>query len=69
VLFCGARSRDAHPVPDGSAGGRREGRWLLPEDREPIEMLCSVSEYMLYNQQMNFGNPTAGTGGQRPPKQ
>src|ERR1700674_4650902 len=25
VLFCGARSRDAHPVPDGSAGGRREG--------------------------------------------
>jgi hypothetical protein len=42
---------------------------LLPEDSEPIEMLCSVSEYMLYNQQMKFGNPTAGTGGQRPPKQ
>ena len=42
---------------------------LLPEDSEPIEMLCSVSEYMLYNQQMKFGNPTAGTGGQKPPKQ
>ena len=41
---------------------------LLPENAEPIEMLCSVSEYMLYNQQMKFGNPTAGTGGQRPPK-
>ena len=41
---------------------------LLPEDSEPIEMLCSVSEYMLYNEQMKFGNPTAGTGGQRPPK-
>jgi len=40
---------------------------LLPEDHEPIEMLCSVSEYMLYNEQMKFGNPTAGTGGQRPP--
>ena len=39
---------------------------LLPEDREPIEMLCSVSEYMLYNERMKFGNPTAGTGGQRP---
>ena len=42
---------------------------LLPEDSEPIEMLCSVSEYMLYNQQMGFGNPTAGTGGQKPQKQ
>jgi hypothetical protein len=42
---------------------------LLPEDSEPIEMLCSVSEYMLYNQQMKFGNPTAGTGGQKSPKQ
>jgi hypothetical protein len=31
-------------------------------------MLCSISEYMLYNQQMKFGNPTAGTGGQTPPK-
>lgn len=43
--------------------------YRLPEDHEPIEMLCSVSEYMLYNEQMKFGNPTAGTGGQRPPKQ
>jgi hypothetical protein len=41
---------------------------LLPADSEPIEMLCSISEYMLYNQQMGFGNPTAGTGGQKPPK-
>ena len=41
---------------------------LLPENHEPIEMLCSVSEYMLYNEQMKFGNPTAGTGGQRPSK-
>lgn len=42
---------------------------LLPASSEPIEMLCSVSEYMLYNERMKFGNPTAGTGGQRPPKQ
>lgn len=41
---------------------------LLPENHEPIEMLCSVSEFMLYNEQMKFGNPTAGTGGQRPPQ-
>ena len=41
---------------------------LLPEDSEPIEMLCSISEYMLYNQQMGFGNPTGGTGGQKPTK-
>ena len=41
---------------------------LLPANVEPIEMLCSVSEYMLYNEQMKFGNPTAGTGGQRPPR-
>lgn len=41
---------------------------LLPANVEPIEMLCSVSEYMLYNEQMKFGNPTAGTGGQKPPR-
>lgn len=41
---------------------------LLPENHEPIEMLCSVSEFMLYNEHMKFGNPTAGTGGQRPPQ-
>lgn len=41
---------------------------LLPENHEPIEMLCSVSEFMLYNERMKFGNPTAGTGGQRPPQ-
>ncbi|MEQ1887131.1 MAG: hypothetical protein ABL967_18865 [Bryobacteraceae bacterium] len=41
---------------------------LLPANSDPVEMLCSVSEYMLYNEQMKFGNPTAGTGGQRPPR-
>ena len=33
---------------------------LLPDDYEPTEMMCSVSEYMQYNRQMGFGNPTAG---------
>ena len=32
-------------------------------------MMCSVSEYMIYNRQLKFGNPTAGTGGQKPPEQ
>jgi len=33
---------------------------LLPDDYEPTEMMCSVSEYMHNNKQMGFGNPTAG---------
>lgn len=35
---------------------------LLPETFDPTEMMCSVSEYMKYNKQMGFGNPTATNG-------
>lgn len=35
---------------------------LQPETFEHEEMMCSVSEYMKYNQRMGFGNPTATNG-------
>lgn len=36
---------------------------LMPATFDITEMMCSVSEYMKYNKQMGFGNPTAGTDG------
>jgi hypothetical protein len=37
----------------------------MPADYDVPEMMCSVSEYMKYNKAMGFGNPSAGTDGQK----
>lgn len=36
---------------------------LLPDNTDVPEMMCSVSEFMQYNQKMGWGNPTALYGG------
>ncbi len=38
------------------------GMKLLPDDFDSNEMMCSVSEYMEYNKQMGFGQPTSTNG-------